>query len=180
MGNALATSALDAGHEVVLVSGPVEVEYPRRADLFKIVSTEEMLEVARREFVRCDGAIGVAAPCDYRPVKISDQKISKTGEPLMLRLIETPDVIATLGSEKGHRWVVGFALETEDHHFHAITKAEQKSCDLMILNSPAAMHAATTDVELLDPAGQVLAEYSGTKTAVAGKIFAMIEDLFIP
>lgn len=179
MGAALAKAIIDRGHEVVIVSGPVEVGYPAAADVHDVVSTEEMLEVAQREFKTCDGAIGVAAPCDYRPVVVADQKISKTGDALVLHLVETADVIATLGAEKQQRWVVGFALETEDHRFRAITKAERKSCDLMILNSPSAMNAATTEVELLAPDGTLLGQFEGTKIDVSAKVFAMIEQRLI-
>lgn len=176
MGCSLAEAAIENGHSVVIVSGPVKVSYPSQASVLKVVSTEEMLEVARREFAKCDGIIGVAAPCDYRPVRVEDQKISKTGAELVLRLVETEDVIATLGAEKGPRWVVGFALETEDHRFRAITKAERKSCDLMVLNSPSAMNAANTEVEILDPQGTVLAQHSGRKRDVAAKIIELIGD----
>lgn len=176
MGSCLADAAMARGHQVVIVSGPVEVTYPSPAEVINVVSTEEMLDVARREFEKCDGIIGVAAPCDYRPIRVEDQKIAKTGEGLVLRLVETEDVIATLGAEKGSRWVVGFALETEDHRFRAITKAERKSCDLMVLNSPAAMNAQTTDVEILDPDGTVLAQHAGMKSDVAAKIIEIIEE----
>jgi len=54
--------------------------------------------------------IGVAAPCDYRPITVAAGKIAKTGEPMTLQLIETPDVVATLGGEKRGQWLVGFAL----------------------------------------------------------------------
>lgn len=179
MGRSLAQAALDAGHEVVIVSGPVEVEYPAAARVVDVVSTEEMFDAAQREFRDCDGAIGVAAPCDYRPVKVADEKISKSGEPLLVHLVETVDVIASLGAEKGHRWVVGFALETEDHRFRAITKAEKKSCDLMVLNSPSAMNSATTEVELLDPGGNVLANLQGSKLEVSRQIFDVIDRKLI-
>ncbi len=179
MGAALASAAIEAGHEVVIVSGPVEVAYPEAARIVDVVSTEEMLAAAQEEFQSCDGAIGVAAPCDYRPVKVSEEKISKTGEPLVVHLVETADVIAALGAEKGHRWVVGFALETEDHRFRAITKAEKKSCNLMVLNSPSAMNAATTDVELLAPNGDVISQLTGSKTEVSRQIFAVIQEKLI-
>ena len=179
MGRSLAQAALDAGHEVVIVSGPVEVEYPAAARVVNVVSTEEMFDAAQREFRDCDGAIGVAAPCDYRPVKVADEKISKSGEPLLVHLVETVDVIASLGAEKGHRWVVGFALETEDHRFRAITKAEKKSCDLMVLNSPSAMNSTTTEVELLDPGGNVLANLEGSKLEVSRQIFDVIDRKLI-
>ena len=179
MGQALAQAALGSGHEVVIVSGPVEVEYPEEAEIRPVVSTEEMLAVAREAFEDCDGVIGVAAPCDYRPERVEDQKISKTGDGLVLRLLETDDVIATLGTEKGSRWVVGFALETEDHRFRAITKAEKKSCDLMVLNSPSAMNALDTDVELLAGDGRLLGQFSGSKQSVARQLLEMIESELI-
>jgi len=104
MGRSLAQAAIDAGHEVVIVTGPVNVEYPSEATIVPIISTEDMLAAAEREFKTCDGLIGVAAPCDYRPVRVEDQKISKTGEPISLHLIETPDVVATLG-ESQRQWI---------------------------------------------------------------------------
>lgn len=179
MGAALAQAAIVGGHDVVIVSGPVEVAYPEAARIVSVVSTEEMLDAARTEFKNCDGAIGVAAPCDYRPVKVADEKISKTGEPLVVQLIETVDVIASLGADKGSRWVVGFALETEDHRFRAITKAEKKSCDMMVLNSPSAMNSESTSVELLNRSGEVLAQLSGSKTEVARQIFSVIDQRLI-
>ena len=176
MGKALAEAALALGHEVVIVSGPVVVEYPAAARVVPIVSTEELLEVCQREFVDCDGVIGAAAPCDYRPVHVLTQKIAKTGEPLRLELIETPDVMATLGATKRPgQWLVGFALETDDQRFRALTKLEKKSCDLMVLNGPAAMDSLDNSVELLDKSGAVLQQLSGTKEAVAAGILAVIQ-----
>src|SRR5262249_5586624 len=135
MGCALAEAALARGHEVTVVSGPVEVEYPKGASITTVVTTDEMLAACQEIFPQCDGLIGVAAPCDYRPVKVEPQKIHRSGGPLILELHETPDIVATLGaSKRPDQWLVGFALETEDHHFRAITKLEKKSCDLIILN----------------------------------------------
>lgn len=180
MGRALAQAALDLGHEVLVVSGPVSVDYPATAEVIPIISTEELLEVCRREFVRCDGLIGAAAPCDYRPVKVEQQKIAKTGQPLELHLIETPDVVATLGGEKrSNQWVVGFALETDDARFRAITKLERKSCDLIVLNGPSAMDSLENEVEVLDRAGSTAASLQGTKEAVAKGILAVIQERLI-
>src|SRR5207248_2816110 len=82
MGQALVEAAIEDGHEVVVVSGPVEVEYPAAAHAISVVTTEEMLAACQEVFPRCDGLIGVAAPCDYRPVKVEPNKIHRTGEPL--------------------------------------------------------------------------------------------------
>jgi phosphopantothenoylcysteine decarboxylase/phosphopantothenate--cysteine ligase len=179
MGRALAASALAAGHDVVVVSGPVDIEYPAGAQVFPVVSTEDMLAQCQAVFSQCDGLIGVAAPCDYRPIKVAPGKISKTGEPLTLQLIETPDVVATLGAAKRGQWLVGFALETDDHRLRALAKLEKKSCDLMVLNGPQAMHALDTQVEIIDPSGAVLQTLASSKEQVAEGIFRVIQAKLI-
>jgi phosphopantothenoylcysteine decarboxylase/phosphopantothenate--cysteine ligase len=179
MGAALAAAALARGHEVVIVSGPVDIAYPPAAKLVDVVSTEEMLAACQQVFHDCDGVIGVAAPSDYRPVKIADNKIAKTGQPLELKLIETEDVIATLGQRKQHRWMVGFALETEDPHLRALAKLEKKSCDLMVLNSPEAMHSLENDVEIISRTGKIVASFSGKKEDVAQDIMRVIDETLI-
>ena len=123
-----------------MISGPVSVEYPQGAEIITVVTTDEMLQAAVETFRNCDGAIGAAAPCDYMPRIVQTQKISKTGHPLTIELIETADVVATLGQNKrDDQWVVGFALETEDQRFRAIVKLERKHCDLMVSNGPNAI-----------------------------------------
>jgi phosphopantothenoylcysteine decarboxylase/phosphopantothenate--cysteine ligase len=180
MGKALVEAALTQGHEVVVISGPVEVTYPQQATVIWVTSTDEMLSAALREFADCQGVIGVAAPCDYQPVRVADQKISKTGEPLVLRLEETPDIIATLGAEKRvDQWVVGFALESDDHHFRAITKLHRKRCDLIVLNRPQAMNSQSNEVEVLDSLGDVLLSTAGSKQEVGRAIFGLISEKLI-
>jgi phosphopantothenoylcysteine decarboxylase/phosphopantothenate--cysteine ligase len=179
MGAALAFAAVAAGHEVIVVSGPVEVDYPAEVELHQIVSTEEMLCAAEEAFSRCDGMIGVAAPCDYRPRRVEENKIAKTGEPLVLHLIETPDIVATLGAKKEDRWVVGFALQSDDHRFKALRKLEQKSCDLIVLNEPSAMDSHDNTIEVLNGAGEVVLEATAAKTEVARQIFTLVESELI-
>jgi phosphopantothenoylcysteine decarboxylase/phosphopantothenate--cysteine ligase len=180
MGAALAAAALDLGHEVVVVSGPVSTLYPSGAEVHDVVTTDEMLDAAITLFGKCDGAIGAAAPCDYMPRVVQTQKISKTGQPLTVELIETPDVVATLGQNKrDDQWLVGFALETEDQRFRAIVKLERKHCDLMVSNGPGAIDADQNDVELLDPNGNVLASIQGSKSLVAKRLLSEIDERLI-
>jgi phosphopantothenoylcysteine decarboxylase/phosphopantothenate--cysteine ligase len=179
MGKALAEAALELGHEVVIVSGPVDVAYPSKARVVPVISTEDMLSASSNEFESCDGLIGAAAPCDYRPVRVESNKIPKTGQPIDLHLIETDDVVATLGAAKGRRWVVGFALETEDHRLRALAKLERKFCDLMISNGPQAISSADNEVEVLTHAGDVIASIAGSKEDVAHRILAIIEQRLI-
>jgi len=179
MGSALAAAVLEAGHQVVLVSGPVQITYPENLELHWVTSTEEMLQKCNELFSRCDGMIGVAAPCDYRPEKIAPQKIAKTGDPLQMKLMETEDIVAQMGKQKGNRWVVGFALETEDPRLRALVKLEKKSCDLMVLNGVEAMHAETNSVEILEPSGGLIGTFQGKKEAVAANIFRVIQERLI-
>jgi phosphopantothenoylcysteine decarboxylase/phosphopantothenate--cysteine ligase len=179
MGSALAAAAIEAGHDVLVVSGPVDVDYPDRAQVVPVVSTEEMLEACLELFPACDGLIGVAAPSDYRPMKVEMRKIRRTGEPLKVHLVETPDVVALMGAIKTAQWMVAFALETEDERMRALQKLERKSCDLVVVNGPGSMHALETDVEVIDPAGNVLTAASGGKIEVAKKVFQVIESRLI-
>jgi phosphopantothenoylcysteine decarboxylase / phosphopantothenate---cysteine ligase len=178
MGAALAAALLDAGHQVVIVSGPVETPYPAAAEVIGVVSTEEMLRACQKAFPTCDGLIAVAAPCDYRPVTVASNKIKKTGKPLVLELIETPDVVAELATLKTSQWIVGFALETEDVRLRAMQKLERKNCDLIVMNGPQAIRAANTQVEVLNRRGESLGRFAGSKSHVARQIVAVLGSQF--
>ena len=142
--------------------------------------TEDLLAVCQELFPTCDGVIGAAAPCDYRPLRVEQHKIAKTGQPLLLQLVETPDVMATLGATKRPgQWLVGFALETDDQRFRALTKLERKSCDLIVLNGPAAMDAADNQVEIFDKRGAVIAAVAGSKQTVSTRIMQVIQQRFM-
>lgn len=179
MGAGLALAALQLGHEVVVVSGPVEVDYPPGCRVVPVVSTEAMLAASMEEFLQADGLIGAAAPCDYRPELVADQKIAKTGEPLRLELVETEDIVATLAADKGERWVVGFALETEDHRLRALGKLQRKHCDLMVSNGADAMNALDNRVEMIDPCGEVIGQFEGPKEEVARGILSLVQARLI-
>ncbi|MEZ6072957.1 MAG: phosphopantothenoylcysteine decarboxylase [Pirellulales bacterium] len=179
MGLALVEATLALGHVPIVVSGPVDVEYPSSVDVRRVTATDEMLAAAQEAFADCDGLIGAAAPCDYQPIKVADNKINKTGQPLVLELVETADVVATLAADKGRRWAVGFALETEDQRLRALAKLERKCCDLMVLNGPAAMNAEDNTVEVIDPSGAVIGAFGGSKYLVAREILGIIDARLI-
>ena len=179
MGAALAAAAIEAGHEVVIVSGPVEAIYPDKAELVPVVSTEDMLDACLKIFPTCDGLIAVAAPCDYRPLTVARHKIRKTGDALKLQLVETPDVVACLGAAKVSQWIVAFALETEDPRIRAMQKLERKNCDLIVVNGPEAVQALDTRVEILDASGDIVAAFAGSKQEVGRQIFSVIKKRFV-
>jgi phosphopantothenoylcysteine decarboxylase / phosphopantothenate---cysteine ligase len=181
MGAALATAAVEAGHQVVVVSGPADVTYPAGAEVVQVVSTEDMLAASLTVFPTCDGLIAVAAPCDYRPIAVAAQKIRKTGKSLRLELVETPDIVAAMAAvKKPSQWLVAFALETEDQRLRAMQKLERKSCDLIVVNGPEAIDAADTRVEVLDRRGIIVGSFSGDKNDVAKNVFHVIQQRLIP
>ena len=83
-----------------MVSGPVDVAYPAQVEVVPVISTEDMLEAAHRVFPTCDGLIGAAAPCDYRPVRIATHKLSKTGESLRLHLMHPQCYLTELAARR--------------------------------------------------------------------------------
>jgi len=178
MGYAIAESAIAAGHAVCLVTGPVLIPTPPGCDVHQVETSQQMLDTCCDLLTQCDGVIGAAAVCDYRPQTRVSGKISKTGVPIVLELVETADVLAELGRRKGHRWIVGFALEADDPHAKALRKLRKKQCNAILLNRPAAINALDNSVELIDGSGEVVARWSGLKRAVADELIRWIENAF--
>jgi phosphopantothenoylcysteine decarboxylase / phosphopantothenate---cysteine ligase len=170
MGYAIAQAAIDRGWQVVLVSGPVDLVAPGGCEVHQVVTTQEMRDACVRLFTGCDGVIATAAVCDYKPRERIVGKLSKTGGPITIEMIETDDVLAEMGRRKEHRFVMGFALEAQNPHENALQKLRRKQCDWIVLNGPGAIGSESNSVELLGEDGQPLAAWSGPKTEIAGKL----------
>lgn len=135
MGYAMADAFVQAGHSVLLVSGPTMLDVPDGADFLPIETAEEMFAAVKRHIGRMDAAVFAAAVADYRPAVISDQKIKKTGETLTLELVRTPDILGSVRGEFGFTGtLVGFAAETQNLEANAREKMHRKGCDLVIAN----------------------------------------------
>ena len=180
MARALAEAALARGHEVVIVSGPVHVEYPRRARVVPVVTTAEMLAASLRELPACDGVIAAAAPCDFEPVKRQPGKIPRQGAGLTLRLKPTTDIIATLARrERPGPWFVAFALEPGADPRRAFEKITAKRCDLIVVNDVTALESDETAVAVYDARHAHVGSKRASKRAVSGWLVRMIENLLI-
>ena len=174
MGYALAEAAIAAKHEVVLVSGPVSLAPPVGCEFHAVETTSQMYDVCMQHFPACDGVIGAAAVCDYRPRERHSGKLSKTGRPIVVELIENPDILAELGRRKEQRWVVGFALEAQNPRENALRKLRAKECDAIVLNHPQAIGAESNRVELIDKSGQTVAAWDAGKAEIARLLIAWI------
>jgi len=176
MGYAIVTALQQAGHTAVLVSGPVDLAPPVGCEFHAVESTAQMMETCQELFPGCDGVIAAAAVCDYQPRNRVQGKLSKSGEPISLEMIETDDVLATLGREKrDEQWIVGFALEAQNERENALQKLRRKNCDWIVLNRPTAIGAESNSVELIDPRGTVVAEWAGAKSEVSRNLVDWIQ-----
>jgi phosphopantothenoylcysteine decarboxylase/phosphopantothenate--cysteine ligase len=133
MGYAIAEAALEDRHEVVLISGPVNLSPPRHAKVISVVTSDEMFDTVHGCAPDCDILVMCAAVADYKPATVAHQKIKKHDAQLTLKLIPTRDVLASLPQDRQYL-VVGFAAETDDLEKNALKKLHTKNCDLIIAN----------------------------------------------
>ena len=134
MGYAIAEAAVEAGHDVTLISGPVHLDPPRAARFVSIVTSDEMSDAIHRHLRDCDALVMCAAVADYKPAEVSPRKIRKRDENLCLKLTPTRDILSSLAKKDRPFLVVGFAAETNDVEESAEKKLHTKNCDLIVAN----------------------------------------------
>lgn len=179
MGYALAAEAQRLGAEVTLVSGPVSAPIDIPLEPVKVTSTADMFAAVTERAPTQDMIIMAAAVGDYTPANVSDQKIKKGGEDLVLQLQRTQDILKTLGARKPKGQIlVGFALETNDEMAHAQRKLKSKNLDYIVLNSlrdkGAGFGTGTNKVTLINQNGDAERFPLKNKTEVARDILAHI------
>lgn len=140
-GFAIAAAAQAAGAEVILVSGPVDLDDPAGVTVTRVESARQMLEQVQAA-LPADIAIFAAAVADWRVANEGGQKLKKTSAGMPpLQLVENPDILATISKLADRRppLVIGFAAETEHLIDNAKTKLARKGCDWIVANdvSPA-------------------------------------------
>jgi phosphopantothenoylcysteine decarboxylase / phosphopantothenate---cysteine ligase len=134
MGYAVACAAREAGAEVVLVSGPVQIPTPRGVEREDVESAEQMLQAVQQHMADADIFIAAAAVSDYRADQVAGQKIKKTSDTMTLALARAPDVLATIGRSQSPPFLVGFAAETENVERNALAKLTGKNLDMIAAN----------------------------------------------
>jgi len=136
MGFEIAKEALALGAEVILVSGPTSLELKAdHLNLIRVTTAQQMFEAMNQHFETADVLIAAAAVSDYRPKTVAAQKMKKKESSLQIELEPTIDILATLGKQKTHQKLIGFALETNNELEHAKGKLERKNLDFIVLNS---------------------------------------------
>lgn len=161
MGFALAEACAGRGAEVILICGPVSmpIQHPliHRID---VESAAQMYEEAVSHYGACDAGILCAAVADFTPESVSEEKIKREGQELVIKLKPTQDIAEALGCrKKSGQLLVGFALETCDEVRHAKEKLQRKHFDFIVLNSlndaGAGFQCDTNKVTIIDHNGAV-------------------------
>ena len=180
MGYAIAGELARRGAEVVLVSGRTSLPTPAGVKRRDVLSADEMFRATAEAFADADGAVMCAAVADYTPAEVATTKIKKNDGELTLALRRTRDIAAHLGTQKGRRVLVGFALETDHEADNAEAKLTKKNFDFVVLNSlrdpGAGFGGDTNKVTIIDRRGREELPLL-SKTEVAARIAGRIESL---
>jgi phosphopantothenoylcysteine decarboxylase/phosphopantothenate--cysteine ligase len=136
MGFAVAAAAREAGADVTIVSGPVNLATPPGVKRVDVESAADMLNAVMKHVDGVDIFIATAAVADYRPANRVECKIKKTSESLDLKMERTVDILATVAARAGasRPFVVGFAAETDSVEQYARQKLLKKNLDMIAAN----------------------------------------------
>jgi phosphopantothenoylcysteine decarboxylase / phosphopantothenate---cysteine ligase len=135
MGVAIAAAAWRRGADVTLIAGPLAIAPPVGLSVIDVETAAEMRDAVAAHLRDADVLIMAAAPADFRPATVAEQKIKKTAAPSALALEPTDDILlATQDFRSPAAIIVGFALETEAAVAGGRDKLKRKSLDLVVVN----------------------------------------------
>ncbi|MCK4856591.1 MAG: phosphopantothenoylcysteine decarboxylase, partial [candidate division Zixibacteria bacterium] len=180
MGYAVAEAARDRGAAVWLITAPVSLPEPVGIEITQVQTANEMKEAVARAVAQADALIMAAAVADYTPVRSAKTKTKKSERHLTIRLKPTPDILKWAGKHrKGKRQiVVGFALEDRNLRVNAEKKLTDKNLDMIVANSPEAIAADKSDVQIKTPDSSWIKIENATKAAIAKKVVHLAEKLY--
>ncbi len=180
MGFALAKAAARRGARVILVAGPVSLADPLHVEVHRVESAAEMADRVQALLPEADVVIKTAAVADYRPVHTADHKIKKTEDHLSVTFERTIDILHSIGRQKAHRFLVGFAAETRDLRENARQKLEAKNLDMIVANrigeAGSGFEADTNKVTLLHRDGREEGLPVMSKEALAHELLSRITE----
>lgn len=178
MGYAIAEEARDRGAEVILVSGPTNLNPPKNVKIINIKTNEEMKNEIFNNFEWADIVIKSAAVADYKPKEYSKEKIKKGEGDLNICLTRDNDILKSLGDIKTHQILVGFAAESNDVLKNAEKKLKNKNLDFIVANditsSDTGFGSEDNKVVIISKNNEKLELEKMSKKEVASNIFDMI------
>jgi phosphopantothenoylcysteine decarboxylase/phosphopantothenate--cysteine ligase len=176
MGYELAKSAIAGGHKATLITAPTNLDTPKGAGVVNVESASDMFGAVKHKFGGCDCLIMTAAVSDYTTVKKSKIKIKKSNRNLIIKLKRTDDILQWAGTHKRqNQIVIGFALEDRDIKSSAERKMREKSLDMIVANTPAAIGSRQCGVWVKKSGCQWRRFAKASKKQAAGRLIRMIE-----
>jgi phosphopantothenoylcysteine decarboxylase/phosphopantothenate--cysteine ligase len=154
MGASLVEAARRAGHEITMILGPATEAMPAGIRRIDVETAQQMLDAVLAEFPKHDLLIMAAAVADYRPKKLTKDKIARKGD-LIIECEATEDIVAAAGRIKNHRQrTIGFSLETAGNIERSKEKLQRKKLDLIVYNPVETMNSRTIESILIWPDGR--------------------------
>ena len=138
LGYTLAALASRRGYQVTLISGPTELPCPKGGLRVPVETAAQMQQAVAKTFPAADVLVMSAAVADFRPVRVANQKIKRSGAAGSLRLwqldlVENPDIVAEAARRRRPgQAVIGFALETQHLLANARRKLKGKGLDAIV------------------------------------------------
>jgi phosphopantothenoylcysteine decarboxylase/phosphopantothenate--cysteine ligase len=182
MGFALARAARDAGAQVTLVAGPVDLDGPRGVQRINVRSAQDMDAACHAQAEHADVFIATAAVADWRPTSAQPQKIKKQGDGQVpsLAFVENPDILSAIAASErarsGALYCVGFAAESQDLEAQATAKRLRKGVPLLVANIGPATFGQDDNALLLIDAQGTLEMPRNSKLALGRMLVAEIAN----
>ena len=180
MGYAVAAIAVEAGHDLTLLTGPVALSPPPGCRTVRFVTVADLAAALADRFADCDALVMAAAVSDFRLEMSFSGKLRRGAGPVQLRLVPTEDIVAALGTRKrADQTIVTFAVEAGDParaEARARRKMTAKAADYVVVNSPAAIAAGESAACILSSDGVVLPWAERPKQDLAREIVNLLES----
>jgi phosphopantothenoylcysteine decarboxylase/phosphopantothenate--cysteine ligase len=178
MGYAIAEAVLDAGHEVILISGPVNLAPPRNTKFISVSTSDEMFDAVHQHADGSDVCVLCAAVADYKPAEVSPVKIKKCAAQVSLELVPTRDILQSLGRRQNRKFLlVGFAAETDHLETNATKKLREKNCDIIVANDARiAMESDENELLILFRDGETKEISRAPKTFIARELVKIFSN----
>lgn len=179
MGYAIAEEARDRGAEVLLITGPTDLNTPHGIEVIQVNTNNEMFNAVMDNYSNNDIIVKCAAVADYKPEAYSEIKIKKAGEILDLKLVQDTDILFELGKRKSEKQVlIGFAAESNDLIQNAKQKIEKKNLDYIVANDIMSKDTGFSSdynrVNIISRDGEMVSLDKMSKREVAREIFNTI------
>ena len=179
MGIACARNARDRGATVTLIAAHLDVEPPPGISVVQVSTADQMHAAVMSHLSAADVVLSVAAVSDFRVVPPATEKIKKSAGIPKIRLELNPDILRDIVSRNSGAFVVGFAAETDDVNFETIAadKARDKGVDLLVANlvgESIGFGSEPTSTLFFNSVGSVVDSVSGSKAAIASRIFDIV------